>query len=168
METDFLTILALIWVIYIFLFTEADRQLSELFNRLKTSISISNEGVFELTQLQVKQQLGVPEIIDLGKTIKEGHTRKANINMFHKKYREINQGKLFLIANLFLLSFNIIILTLLEFPNFGIIGFKIHTAVSLIFSFIFYLYISKIPNLKFINFRAHLPQKEISSQGSTS
>jgi len=151
MENDFLTILALIWVIYIYLFTETDRQISELLNRLKFSISIGDKGV-DMQQLQVKQQLGAQEIIDLEKMIEEGHPRKKKINNFHKEYREINQGKTFLIWNLFLLSFGIIILTLLGVPHCLAVGFQVYITLSLVFAFIFYFRVSQLSNLKLTDF----------------
>ncbi|PIU42963.1 MAG: hypothetical protein COS98_00140 [Parcubacteria group bacterium CG07_land_8_20_14_0_80_35_11] len=168
MGTDFLTILALVWVIYMFLFTESDRQLSELLNRLKASLAINDKGTFQLTQFWAKQSFGISEIIDLGNAIKNGHSNKTNINKFHRNYQEINQGKIFLIVNLFLLSFNIIILSLVWFPSFLITIFRIHIVLSLIFGFIFYYYLNKLHNLAFMTFKVKSPKKEDSSQASTS
>ena len=161
MENNFLSILALIWVVYIFLFTEADRQLSELLNRLKASLAVDDKGTFQLNQFWASQSFGVAEIIEWGKLINDKDSRKKNINKFYKKYQKIKWGKLFLIINLFLLSSNIIISALLGFLDTPIIIFKTyivgtHIVLSLIFGFVFYIYVSKSSNLKFIGFtRSH-------------
>ncbi len=47
MGVDMLSVIALLWLIYTFLFIEADRQVSELLKRLRFSRSLNDKGVLK-------------------------------------------------------------------------------------------------------------------------
>lgn len=79
-----------------------------------------------------------------------------NINKFNKRRREIRQGKDFLIANLLLLSCSVIITDLLKLAYFQTVFCKLHMILSLIFVLVFYFYMNKINDIKFIRFEKNL------------
>lgn len=70
------------WLIYTHLFTEADKQISDLFQRLKFSLAVNNQGVVEKTQLEVKMSLGIQEVISMGSVFAEDDPMKNNLKRF--------------------------------------------------------------------------------------
>jgi len=153
MEYDGIATLAFIWVVYMFLFTEADRQIAELLNRLKSSLAISDKGVFEVSQFIAKQSLGITELVDYGEILNESSSQARNIRQFYDRHRDIERGKKFLIANLFLLSLQITMTGLFQiFDEQWLIISKVHIIFSLLFALVFYVYASKTPQVKYIKF----------------
>jgi hypothetical protein len=156
MINDYISVLSLVWVIYLFLFTEADRQVTELLNRIKYSLSINEKGHFDQPQFIAKQPMGVHEIIQLGRFIDQTHSHAKFINKFANKYDQIEKAKIFLISNLFLLTADILISYFIQIMNFidlQRIVLTIHISVSLIFSVVFYFYVSKLANVKLLEFK---------------
>lgn len=144
MEIPFITTISLVWLIYTYLFIEADKQILDLFNRLKFSLAINNKGAIEKIQLEVKMYLGIPEVISFGEILKNDDAHKKNIGFFERKIRDIDLAKRFLIINLFLLTFHPIFV-----PSCWFITMEIHIILSLIFGLCFYWHIQQLPNLKF-------------------
>jgi len=140
----FITTISLVWLIYIFLFTESDKQILDLFNRLKFSLAINNEGAVEKIQLDIKMYMGIPEVISMGKIFKSGDSHKKNIETFKKKTWNIDLFKKLLIVNLFLLTIH----PWLNFLN-CFFSMQIHIILSLIFGLCFYWYVQQLPSLEF-------------------
>ena len=134
--------------VYLFLFTEADKQLTELSHRIKYALAIRDDGVLDMVQFNAKQHLAVSDIIQLGEKITHP-TRVKMIKRFGNKYREIEQGKTFLIINLFILTAVALSVFTGFLSNFSLLKFYI--IISLIFGIIVYFYITKLPNESFIN-----------------
>jgi len=148
-----LGLIALIWVIYIFLFTEADRELGELLHRVKFALAINDKGAFDPVQFDVKQHLSVAEIVELGAVINSTVFSKK-IKKFQTKYEEIQHGKIFLIINLFIVSAVIsadFFVKSLDSPSLFI---EVHYVISLLFAFVFYYYLNSLSKVKFVKITA--------------
>ncbi len=144
MDIPFITSISLVWLIYTYLFIEADRQILDLFNRLKFSLAVNNAGMIEKEQLEVKMYLGIPEVISLGQVFSKNDSHRNNIEQFEKKIKNIDVLRKLLMINLFLLTFH----PLLCFFNY-FLTLQAHLVLSLIFSLCFYWYVQKLPQLIF-------------------
>lgn len=148
MEIPFITTITLTWLIYTYLFTEADRQILDLFNRLKFSLSINNKGEIEQDQLIIKMKLGIPEIIELGNFFKKNNEQDKqakSIEKFRDIIQQIIQTKNFLFINLFIFTIH----PLFSFLD-CFLSMEIHLILSLIMGLIFYWYIQKLPNERIV------------------
>ncbi|MBU6142055.1 hypothetical protein KGO95_02985 [Patescibacteria group bacterium] len=143
MEIPFITTITLVWLIYTFIFVDADKQILDLFNRLKFSLSV-NEGRIDKTQLDVKMQLGILEISDLGKTFNQNDPYRKNIEIFERKVGDVDLVKKILMINLFLLTIH---------PFFRFfdcfLNLETHLIISLIAVAPFYWYIQGIQKIRF-------------------
>lgn len=129
---DSITIIALIWTIYIFLFSEADKQLALFLGRAQLMISIDSEkGSFDSQQFLIKQQLKTAEdVFYFGESLDD----KDSTRNFYKKYKSIEDWKTCLLIN-------ISILTILIFANSCCIPswwIRFHTLVTFILGGVFY------------------------------
>jgi hypothetical protein len=144
MDIPFITTISLVWLIYTYLFTEADKQILDLFNRLKFSLSVNNEGAIESEQLKVKVYMGIPEVISMGKIFEPGDIQKNNIEKFENKILSIDLFKKILVFNLFILTLH---------PWFYFLNcffsMQLHIVLSLFLSLFFYWQVQLLPNLEF-------------------
>lgn len=141
-----LSIVSLVWVIYIFLFTGYDKILSDTFQRLKCAIAIDIDGRFNLKQQQVTEHMGLLEIFEFGKKLNKDLSRAQQIERFRLQYIFINGLKK-------LLEINLILLTIHGFVwPVSFLSFKIHLIFSLFLIFSFYLSYNTLNSLRFINF----------------
>jgi hypothetical protein len=151
---NILTAVSIIWVIYIFLYTETDKQINELFRRLKFTFGI-HEGVFNLQLYAAEQHLGIPEVFEHLNTFPNS-PRAGGIKKFKQQYKIIERIKVASLVNLFLLSLVGLAITLGWLSKECWISWgKIHTTVSLIFSLFYYYVISNIQKIEFTRFLIH-------------
>ncbi|MFO1519073.1 MAG: hypothetical protein U1F57_05355 [bacterium] len=148
---NLITVVTLVWVIYSFLFIEADRELAELLRRVKFAIAINKSGVLDLNDFNAKQHLSAIEVIELGEIVQDIQF-KAKIQKFKEKYSCVGIIKKISAINLLLLS-GFVTLDFFTHPNKCFIAWiKIHIVLSIFFSLIFYFIISNLSKQKLIQF----------------
>lgn len=146
MEIAFITTVSLVWLIYIFLFGDIDKLISDTLTRLKFALSINitgaQIGAVNLTLLQVHGQMGIPELLSYGEQMTNSDTRGAGlIKLFGSKHSSVETFKKVLLWNLFVLTAHAVIYSVLCLDTLFIL--QIHIIISLFLAIIFYWYSHK-------------------------
>lgn len=144
MEIIFLTTISLVWLVYTFLFADADKQIIDAFNRLKFALSINRDthGV-NPTLLQVHGCMGIPEIISYGEGMSKVDPMTAkNVEVFARKYLKVENYKRILIWNLFILTTHAVIYNIFFYFSSPLI-IQVHIIISLFLGAFFYWYTQK-------------------------
>jgi hypothetical protein len=137
MEIAYITTISLVWLIYTFLISDIDRQVTDALNRLKFALSIkpTNHHV-DLSLLQAHGLMGIPEIVDYGSNMSKTDPGFTIIAKFNEQYKKIERFKQLLIWNLFALTAHAIAYTFLSFSNLALI--QAHIIISLVLGIFFY------------------------------
>lgn len=140
-EIPFITTISLVWLIYTFLFSDADKQILDALNRLKFALSINpNNHHLDLALLQAHGFMGIPEIIYYGEGMPQLDAAAKNIKVFATRYNSIERFKSILMVNLFLLTAHVVFYD--KFYNcFNYL--QLHIILSLILGGVFYWWTAK-------------------------
>ncbi len=143
MEIAYITTISLVWLIYTFLISDADKQVIDVLNRLRFALSVDiNTHSLSTSLLQAHGQMGIPEIIAYGKGMADSDpTMAKRINGFEIKYEAIEKFKRILMWNLFILTAHAVIFSISCFSSILLI--QIHVIISLFLGLIFYWYTRK-------------------------
>lgn len=145
-----LTTIALVWTIYIFLFSEADKHLDKFLKKAQFAISINSKtGTIDPQQLSIKQQFTAQQVFNFGECLNE----KKLTRRFYKKYKNIETWKTVLLVNISILT--ILGLTNPCGPLFP--WLRLHIFLTLILAGIFYYQASDLSNEKLHGFVADSP-----------
>lgn len=146
MDTS-LTTIALVWTIYIFLFSEADKHLEKFLKKVQFAISIDHEtDTIDPQQLSMKQQFTAQQVFDFGECLNE----KDLTRRFYKKYKNIETWKTALLANISILT----IFGLTNECGHFFPWLRLHIFLTLILAGIFYYQASGLSSEKFHGFIA--------------